>query len=93
MVSALKIVDEAPDFKNRSALTIFPGDYEMRNGNKARVMRRMDLDYKDGMTGKPAKYPIWLGHCLCCHSPMSWNVNGCYAAVGKHEMDLLRRIA
>ena len=89
MKTALRIVDETPDFWNRSALTLAPGLWRMRNGHTARVEKRLDLPYKVGTKHKT--FPVWKGVCIECNEPRTWNVNGTYAAVGKHGYDIMGR--
>lgn len=85
------LIDESPpDFRNRSALEVRPGRYLMRNGHTAKIERRIDLPYVD-RKGKSKIYPIWKGICVDCGAPMTWTINGCYAAVGRHRSDLVER--
>lgn len=97
MRAALKIrpgdavVDEAPNFKSRSALDISPGLYRMRNGHTANVKSRKDLPYTDS-AGLAKVYPIWWGICVECGEPKTWNVNGTYSPVAKHANDLMVRL-
>lgn len=82
-----EVAHEAPDFKNRSALQISPGLWRMRNGHTAEVLRAQNLPYGDGK-----QFPIWVGKCSDCSEPKTWNLNGTYAAVGKHANDIIGRI-
>lgn len=87
--AALRIVDEAPDFGTRSALVLSLGLWRMRNGHTAKLEKQIDLQYTEVATGKPKIYPIWKGICIECHDPMTWTINGCYAAVGRHQNDIV----
>lgn len=82
-------VDEPPDFMSRSALSLAPGLWNMRNGHTAMIEKRIDLPYTEVATGKPKIYAIWKGICVECECPMTWTINGCYAAVGKHQNDIV----
>lgn len=82
--AALRIVDEAPTYGARSALEIAPGLWRMRNGHTARVEKLLQLPY-----GKGKLFPVWKGLCVECNEPKTWNINGTYAAVGKHALDIL----
>jgi len=70
-------------------LVLAPGLWKMRNGHTAEVLRRQDIPYTEGNSRKPAIYTVWHGRCLECQTPMSWTINGCYAAVGRHQNDIL----
>jgi len=61
----------------------------MRGGQIAIVKRAHDIIYRHSGTGKDQKFPIWIGECECCHSPMTWNENGTFAAAGQHQFDLI----
>lgn len=87
MSQAVRIVDEKPDFMARSVLDIRPGRWRMRNGHTAEITARKDLSYQSG--GQNKKFPIWKGRCVECNAPMTWNINGTYAAVGKNPFDIL----
>lgn len=89
MTAALRIVDEPPDYAVRSALTLTPGLWRTRNGHTARLEKRIDIPYREGRTGKQAVYPIWKGICVECNDPMTWTINGCFAAVGRHQNDIV----
>lgn len=82
--------DDVPDWRVRSVLTISPGLWRMRNGHTAKIEKQIDLPYKEGSTGKPRVYSIWKGLCVECETPMTWTINGCYAAVGRHRNDIVR---
>lgn len=90
MTVAVRIADEAPDYSVRSALTLSPGLWKMRNGHTAKIIRRQDIPYIEGISKKPKIYVVWHGTCVECEAPMSWTINGCYAAVGKHQNDIVR---
>lgn len=87
--AVLRIADETPDYGVRSTLVIEPGLWRMRNGHTALIEKRIDIPYKEVATGKPKIYPIWKGVCVECNDPMTWTINGCYAAVGKHRNDIV----
>lgn len=87
--AALRIADEPPDFFNRSALILAPGLWRMRSGHTAKLEKQIDIPYKEVATGKPKIYAIWKGLCVDCNDPMTWTINGCYAAVGKHQNDIV----
>lgn len=89
--TALRVVDEPPNYDVRSALLLSPGRWEMRNGHTAVLEKRIDLQYVEVATKKPKIYPIWKGTCVECQVPMTWTINGCYAAVGKHQNDIVGR--
>lgn len=81
--------DDAPDFKNRSALTISPGLWVMRCGHTAQIDK---LDYiRYVISGQEKRFPIWKGMCVECNESKTWNENGTYAANGKHQYDILRK--
>lgn len=84
MTLPLRIVDEPPDFWNRSALSLAPGLWRMRNGHTAKLEKLLQLPY-----GKNQFFPVWKGICVECNEPKTWNTNGTYAAVGKHDLDIL----
>lgn len=86
----MNVALEAPDWKNRSVLTIAPGRWEMRNGHIAIVTHQKILRYGEK---QEKAFPIWVGRCTDCNAPCTWNMNGTYAAVGKHGNDLLRGAA
>jgi hypothetical protein len=83
--------EDRPDGSVRSALTLERGDWRMRNGHTARLEKLVTLHYEDPRTGAPKRYPIWRGMCLECATPMTWNVNGCYAAHGSHRSDIVAK--
>lgn len=56
----------------------------MRNGHTAEVKSVLKLPY-----GKDKYFPVWKGICAECSEPKTWNMNGTYAAVGKHENDII----
>lgn len=84
---ALRIIDEQPDFLARSVLSIKEGEWRMRNGHTAQVLGLLNLPYKDGAVSK--NFPVWKGRCVECNEPRTWNINGTYAAVGKHGYDIV----
>lgn len=88
-IAALRIADEKPDFKVRSALVLAAGLWHMRNGHMALLEKRIDIPYVESATGKKKIYAIWKGVCVECEVPMTWTINGCYAAIGKHQNDIL----
>lgn len=81
------LVAEPPDFSVRSVLQLAPGDWRMRNGHTARIDRKIDLPYQKGK--KTLYFPIWAGNCVECGEGRTWNINGTYAAVGKHPFDIV----
>lgn len=83
--------DDRPDGSARSALQLQAGDWLMRNGHTARLERLVQLHYSCPRTGEPKSYPIWRGSCVECETPMTWNLNGCYAAHGKHRSDIVAK--
>lgn len=52
----------------------------------ANIEKILQLPYGDGKS-----FPVWKGVCVECNEPRTWNINGTYAAVGKHGYDLLSR--
>lgn len=83
--AALHLVDKQPtDWKNRSALNIAPGLWKMRNGHIAKIIGTLKLPYGVGKF-----FPVWKGVCVECNDPKTWNLNGTYAAVGKHANDII----
>lgn len=88
MRRAVRIEDDMPDYAVRSALVVECGLWQMRNGHIARVEKRIDIPYESG--GKACLFPVWKGRCLECNDPLTWNINGTYAAIGKHPFDLVR---
>lgn len=83
----LKYPDDQPtDWRLRSVLQISRGDWRMRNGHLARVDRAIALDAGGGKT-----FPVWFGKCVDCNEPKTWNINGTYAAVGLHPLDIVAR--
>lgn len=88
--ATLCIADDAPDFSVRSALTLSAGLWHMRNGHTALLEKQIDLPYVEAATGKNRIYAIWKGKCVECNAPMTWTINGCYAAIGKHRNDIVR---
>lgn len=82
------VPDETPDFKVRSALALSPGLWRMRNGDTAEIVKLLHLPYKDS-AGKQQQFQVWSGRCVDCQTPSTWNLNGCYAAVGKHAYDII----
>lgn len=82
-------IDEHPDWTNRAAHVIEPGQhYLMRNGHTAEIRVKKILTYGEGKSKR--NFTIWYGRCVECNEPYGWNANGTYAAVGKHPLDLLR---
>lgn len=81
--------DNEPEEQRISLLKLAPGDWRMRNGHIARLEKQVNLHYADPRTGGPRSYPIWRGECVNCRTPMTWNINGCYAAAGKHRNDII----
>jgi hypothetical protein len=88
-VRKLEFVDEPANWRNRSALVLSPGLWRMRNGHTANIEKRINIPYKDGVSGKMKVYAIWKGICVDCDVPMTWTINGCYAAVGRHQNDIV----
>jgi hypothetical protein len=86
-----KLTHDAPGWDLRSALTIKAGRWRMRNGDVALVSKLINLAYESASFKGKRDFPVWKGSLECCGTPMTWNVNGTYAAVGKHEFDLLAR--
>lgn len=70
---------------------IEPGRWLMDNGHTARIDRRLDIPFKDVRTGEPRTYSVWCGECEECRAPMTWNINGKYAAAGSHRNDIVKR--
>lgn len=56
----------------------------MRNGHTARIDEMLHLPYGDNK-----KFHVWKGICLDCAEHKTWNVNGTYAAFGRHALDIL----
>jgi len=83
----MNIAAEAPDWDLRSALQIAPGEWRQRNGHVAHITHQKILEYQS--EGKKKHFPIWIGRCVDCETPCTWNINGTYAAVGKHDFDLI----
>lgn len=83
----LRIADETPDFMARSVLEIAPGKWRMRNGHIAHIAHQKNLAYTVG--GKSKMFPIWVGDCLNCKERKAWNINGTYAACGRHALDIV----
>lgn len=83
---------DKPDCADRSALVIEPGLWRMRNGHTAKIQKQLDIPYKDGMTGKQKVWKIWKGECIECETPMTWTINGTYAALGRHRNDIISRV-
>lgn len=81
----MRLPAEEPNFKSRSILQIAQGLWQMRNGHTARVESLLQLPYGDGK-----KFPVWKGKCVECGEHRTWNINGTYAAHGKHPYDLMR---
>jgi hypothetical protein len=90
-VTVLRIVDERPDWQQRSVLRIESGAWVMRNGHIAEIKKQVGISYRDGSDGKSKVYTIWVGTCTDCNHPMTWTLNGCYAAVGRHQSDIVGR--
>lgn len=86
MNRASVILGDAPDWSIRSVLTIAPGRWEMRSGHTALVTHQKILKYGDK---QDKSFPIWVGHCIDCNAPLTWNINGTFAAVGKHANDIV----
>ena len=84
----LALFDDRPDWDVRSALKIAPGDWSQRNGHTAVITHQKLLEYET--SGQRKVFPIWVGRCVECETPCTWNINGTYAAVGRHDFDLLR---
>lgn len=83
--AVLRTVEVQPhDWLSRSALTLFPGAWRMRNGHTARIEKLLRLPYGEGKF-----FPVWKGFCVECNEPKTWNLNGTYAAVGKHDLDIV----
>ena len=70
-------------------MTLTAGRWKMRNGKIAIVKKLLEIPYVEQATGKPKKYPVWLGQCECCKSSMSWNANGTHAPIGRHPFDII----
>jgi hypothetical protein len=85
--SAQRISAIVPDWKGRSDLALSPGRWRMRNDHVAIITHQKLLPYKSG--GKDKVFPIWVGRCENCSTPCTWNDNGTYSAVGKHQNDIL----
>lgn len=87
-----KIVTTAgiPDFRHRSKLVISPGLWTMRNGHTAKVDRAIPLHYADA-AGRPQIFTVWIGKCVDCNEPKTFNINGTYAVIGKHANDIVGR--
>lgn len=85
--AALRLPDDQPcDWALRSVLNIAPGEWCMRNGHTAKVEKLLQLPYGEGK-----HFPVWKGICVDCNEPKTWNINGTYAAVGKHALDIVGR--
>ena len=82
--------EDAPDFRSRSILNVGPGKWLQRNGHTAEITHQRVAEYQS--EGKKKAFPYWVGRCVECETPCTWNLNGTYAAIGKHEFDLLEAI-
>jgi hypothetical protein len=60
----------------------------MRGGSLCEITKRLELQYQGPFNGTRS-FPVWKGRCLCCGTPHTWNINGTYAAVGKHDFDIV----
>lgn len=79
--------DEMPTWHSRSTLSPDIGFWRQRNGNVVQITKKLALQCQ-GPRGK-AIFPCWFGHCTCCKTPCTWNINGTYAAVGTHAFDII----
>ncbi len=84
-----RLTRDAPDWDVRSALTLSPGRWRMRNGHHAVIERSQSFDCRRIADGSPTKHVVWFGRCEECGEGCSWNSNGTYAANGKHSFDIL----
>jgi len=65
------------------------GIWRMRNARIVEIEKRLTLACK-GPDG-PFFHDVWAGHCLCCNSKFTWEIDGRYAAIGEHEFDLVEK--
>lgn len=93
-----RLVRDLPNWPSRSALTIEPGKWRMRNGHTAEIQRKTVLKYMSGQSDnlddprKERTFIIWYGRCVECNEAFGWNANGTYAANGKNPLDILERL-
>lgn len=64
----------------------------MRNGVIADISELLQFPYLESATKKEKKFQVWKGECECCHSPMTWNINGTYSAYGIHQFDIVKKV-
>lgn len=81
---------EDVDWKARSGPVISPGFWRQRNGHTAAIARLKFLEYV--IRDERKTFPVWVGRCVECETPCTWNINGTYAAAGRHDFDLMEKI-
>lgn len=80
---------DAPNWQARSAITLRPGRWLMRNGQIAVVKTTQTFDGYHASDRKPARFVAWFGHSEATGEGLSWNANGTYGAHARDEFDIV----